>query len=223
MDDADPAAVAGEAAEATLSDALDDTDLCDFSAKREAIAARFDTDGDGVLDEAERAALRAEAREGRGRRLGEGRPHHWRRVRWAFDVDGDRGLDATERAALVEALEARCERRHALALERFDTDEDGALSRAERLTRRTARAAARAERRDALVEAFDADDDGALSRAELVAGLRARHDAHRAAVLATFDVDGSGRLDAGERAALKAAIRARVADGTRILPARGED
>jgi hypothetical protein len=65
---------------------------------RDRIVKHFDTNGDGKLDEAERA----KAREAVKGRRGEAIRH---RLRARFDEDGDGKLNETERAKAKEALD----------------------------------------------------------------------------------------------------------------------
>ncbi len=119
--------------------------------QRQQIMERFDTDGDGQLNETERAAAR-EAMQGRGGQ-GRGGPSAEQRTRILeqYDTDGDGQLNETERAAAREAMQGQgrggqgqqgrrgptAEQRQQI-MERFDTDGDGQLNETER-------AAARAE------------------------------------------------------------------------------
>jgi Ca2+-binding EF-hand superfamily protein len=98
---------------------------------REAILERFDADGDGTLNDAERQALR-DAMADRRHRPGEPPGHRPGReeIMERFDTDGDGVLCESER----EALRAERERIRQKHLERFDADGDGKLSKAERKT-----------------------------------------------------------------------------------------
>jgi len=78
------------------------------NANAEAIKA-FDKDGDGKLNDQERAAMREQMRKNREK---------------MFDTNGDGKLDDTERAAMQEARKAQ--------LKEFDKDGDGKLSVEER-------------------------------------------------------------------------------------------
>lgn len=89
---------------------------------RAAIIERFDTDGDGQLNETERQAVREamQARRGSGHR----RP----RIDWQqFDADGDgqlTGFEREEAATHLRAVVSTSPR----AMKRLDTDGDGQLS-----------------------------------------------------------------------------------------------
>ncbi|MCK6544620.1 calcium-binding protein [Myxococcota bacterium] len=226
MGDDEAADAADERIDSTLGSGPTESALvCDFSAMRDAVIARFDANGDGVLDQTERAALRDELGDRRVRRVlrhrlmgHDVRPryHVFARVRWAFDVDGDGQLSPAERADMITALEARCERRRAAFLERFDANGDGQLSRVELVAAHAALRQAHEARRDALLAEYDVNQDGTLDeteRAAVRADVQARRQARRAAIIARFDVNGDGTLDQAERDALKAAIRQRIAEG----------
>ena len=78
------------------------------NAGAEALKA-FDKDGDGKLNDQERAAMREQMRKNREKK---------------FDTNGDGKLDETERAAMLEARNAH--------VKEFDKDGDGKLSDEER-------------------------------------------------------------------------------------------
>jgi len=86
---------------------------------RQAIMERFDADGNGRLDPAERQA----AREAMGKR------RHRARLQ-QFDTDGDGTLNDAERAAAAAHMRERVSA-NPRAMERLDTDGDGVLSDAE--------------------------------------------------------------------------------------------
>lgn len=220
----DPAAEAEEAADIGTQPARRHVNLnCRFVLHRAAVRDRLDANGDGQLDEAERAAARAEVEDAGGVRHRRIRPegrrarsHLLRRLRWAYDLDGDHHLDAAERAAFMSGLESRCELRRDRIIAEFDTDGDGALSAEERETAAAAIQARRQARRDAFVANYDANGDGQLDRQEralLRDDLRARASDRRDAVRANFDANADGVLDAAEKDALKAAIRDRFENG----------
>ncbi len=100
--------------------------------RRARILERFDTNGDGVLDDSEKQATK-EARTAR-REKRKDRRHGKRRqtILEQFDVNGDGMLDESERTAA-------CEARRAKILERFDTNGDGVLEDDEKKSARKAR------------------------------------------------------------------------------------
>lgn len=89
---------------------------------REEMIKRFDTNGDGKLDQTEREALRAEMEKNRGAgpedRAGPGGPLRERAIE-RFDKDGDGKLNEAERAELASRPRA---------MERIDTNKDGKIS-----------------------------------------------------------------------------------------------
>jgi hypothetical protein len=96
---------------------------------REAILERFDTDGDGTLNEAERQAMH-EAMPNRRQRPGgpQGQRPGREEILKRFDTDGDGELSESER----REMRAERERMRQEHMERFDADGDGELSEAER-------------------------------------------------------------------------------------------
>jgi Ca2+-binding EF-hand superfamily protein len=202
--------------------------VCDFNARRQEVLARYDANGNGQLEREEARRLRADlAPLGRGPshmgpgRFGEGmRPHSrgqaFGRVRWAFDEDGDGALSTEERAALVDALQARCQRRYQQALERFDANQDGQLDEAERQAAREAARAAFEARRQELLAQYDTDGNGVLDaeermrlHEERMAAARAR----RQELLAQYDTDGDGTLSTEEALPLRKEIQRRIIEG----------
>ena len=89
---------------------------------REEVMKKFDKDGDGKLNEEEKAELRKQmAERGAGRKI----PPF---IMQKFDKDGDGKLSQDERAEARKAMEAR----RAEMIERFDEDGDGKLNEEER-------------------------------------------------------------------------------------------
>ena len=98
---------------------------------REEILERFDADGDGTLNEAERQAMH-DAMPNRRYRAG-GPPGHRpsrEEIMERFDTDGDGELSESER----HVMRAERERIREENVKRFDADGDGELSREERKT-----------------------------------------------------------------------------------------
>lgn len=79
-----------------------------------------DTNGDGKLDDSERAAMKEKMKS------------HRAEIIKKFDKNGDGVLDKTERPAVREAMKAR----RAERLKKFDKDGDGKLSEQERTAAR---------------------------------------------------------------------------------------
>ena len=89
---------------------------------REEVMKKFDKDGDGKLNEEEKAELRKQmAERGAGRKV----PPF---IMEKFDKDGDGKLCDDERAEARKAMEAR----RAEMIEKFDKDGDGKLNQEER-------------------------------------------------------------------------------------------
>jgi Ca2+-binding EF-hand superfamily protein len=141
---------------------------------QEEMLKRFDADGDGQLNEAEKAAMQEAMQDqrepGRPGARRDARPTREEMMK-RFDTDGDGQLNEAERAALQEAMRGqrggsggpqgnRPGREE--MMKRFDADGDGVLSEAERKAMRAERDRLRAENR----KRFDADGDGQLSEEE---------------------------------------------------------
>jgi hypothetical protein len=195
--------------------------VCDLRGARQRVLARYDDNGNGQLDPAERVALRRDlvamsSRPMAARFVLRHRAAVMTRVRWAFDENGDGVLSSDERTALVDALQARCERRRAELLSRFDANGDGTLDATERAAVKAALVAKVQAQRQALLARYDANGNGVLDDGERVAlrnDLVAAWQAKRAQVVTQFDANGNGALDAGERMTLKQALQQRIAEG----------
>ncbi|PTL82954.1 calcium-binding protein [Vitiosangium sp. GDMCC 1.1324] len=197
-------------------------DVCDFSARRQEVLEKYDTNQDGKLERSELRALKEDLGAGqdraprfarRGMRL-----RHWAfwRVRWAFDEDGDKTLSTEERTALVDALEARCQRLHQQAVEKFDTNQDGKLDDTERQAAREAARQAWEQKRQELVSKYDTNGDGKLDdteRAQLREDRIAAARERRQALLAQYDTNQDGRLSTEEALPLRKEIQRRIIEG----------
>ena len=84
------------------------------------ILEKFDTNGDGKLDETERKAAMQARREQAGQRR--------EKMLEKFDTNGDGKLDESEREAMKKEMEAKRKE----ILDKYDTDGDGKLSPEER-------------------------------------------------------------------------------------------
>lgn len=145
---------------------------------------RFDANGDGALDQAERQAAHAAMKA----RFESERAEVIKR----FDADADGALSAAERETMVSTLRAE--------------GKEGLLRAMHEAHQR------RVTHERALAE-FDANKDGALDDAEKAAmreTLRGRAEQRRAAMLAEFDANGDGKLDRPEREASHATMQQRV-------------
>ena len=98
----------------TMTQAEEGKKKCtDCSDRRAAIIKQFDTDGDGKLNEEERAA----AKEARSAKMAEKKAE----ILAKYDTDGDGKISKEERQAAKDAF-----------IEKYDTDGDGKLSKEER-------------------------------------------------------------------------------------------
>lgn len=180
---------------------------------REAIIEKYDTDGDGKLDDSERNAARAEfQKRSGGEPSSQSRPPGDRSRGGAmsredmmkkYDKNGDGQIDGKERAALREKLmksrgnpaEGRGRGRNnvdrAALIKEFDKDGDGKLDDNER------QAAMTAMRGRYKVQ-------GAPSRS---AGSKGRSEFNRDEMIKRHDKDGDGKLDEKERSALRKDIQ----------------
>lgn len=103
---------------------------------KQAMLEKFDTDKDGTLSEAERAAAKAQVRE---------RLHD---AKEKFDADKDGKLSDSERDAARAAFAARLKENHPQLFAKIDSNGDGTLSREEAQAAREKMKAHRGERRD---------------------------------------------------------------------------
>jgi Ca2+-binding EF-hand superfamily protein len=127
---------------------------------------KWDLNGDGRLDEDEKAAAHAEMRKEGAGPDGE----RWKQILKRFDKDGDGKLNAAERAEAEKAREmlqrnGGMEKYRALVLKRFDHDGDGRLNPAEQ---------AEADKfRAEMAKKFDKNGDGKLDDEEREEALKA--------------------------------------------------
>ena len=98
---------------------------------RARILKTFDLDGDGVLDDSEKQAMK-EARTARRAQRKDRRHGKRQAMLEQFDVNGDGTLDESERTAAREARKAKI-------LARFDSNGDGVLDDDEKKSARKAR------------------------------------------------------------------------------------
>lgn len=150
---------------------------------RKKLLEKFDADGDGKLNEKERAKAHAAMKKHRGeRKPGEGRTggrdgDFRKKMIAKFDADGDGKLNEDERAKAKDEIKKHMEATRAERMKRFDTDGDGKLSDEEKTKARAEFQKRRGDRkpgdsrkpgrsqdfRKKLLEKFDADGDGKLS------------------------------------------------------------
>jgi hypothetical protein len=125
--------------------------------RREQMIARFDANGDGVLDETERATAReaAQKRGGPGGPAGPAMREHFMK---RYDADGDGSLSEAEKAKGQADWKA--------FVSKHDADGDGKLSPAEAKAARQAWAQEHPEAAARIRDAVDSDGDGTVSRQE---------------------------------------------------------
>lgn len=182
--------------------------------------SEFDRDGDGVLNEEERAAAFAafeqrmleqwdankdgvlsdeERRAGMESMIRERTEQEMNR---RFDRDGDGQLSAEERAAMEAEQAQRQARRQQFELEQYDLNKDGQISDEERSEVDAKREATRQRFEAAMTGRFDSDGDGQLSRLERrSAGETMRREFQDARTAQRVDADGNGVADANDLAA----------------------
>ena len=97
------------------------------------ILKRFDKNGDGKLDEDEKAAAKEYNREETAGRQGKAREKLGKKALEKFDKNGDGKLDEAERAEAAKAIE-----NDPRLVRRFDKDGDGKLNDAEKAEAREA-------------------------------------------------------------------------------------
>ena len=112
---------------------------------------KFDTDGDGKLNEEERKKVRDEMVSRRS-----GLPPLLAKK---FDKDGNGKLSEDERAAFRKEMASKGRKLPPHLMQRFDTDGDGTLSDEERAGAKQAWE----DRKKEMIEKFDADGNGELS------------------------------------------------------------
>ncbi len=103
---------------------------------RQKILATFDTDKDGKLNEAERAAAKAACKA------------RFEEKKNEFDSDGDGKLNDAERDAARAAISARLLEKHPELFAKIDSDHDGVISRDEGKAAREQRREHRRDRRE---------------------------------------------------------------------------
>lgn len=202
---ANAAAESADEAGANAEDTTYEPD-CSLNRFRQRVVEKYDDDGDGRLNEAERATL-AEEMGTPGRRFRRFVRHHRRnRLQWVYDADGDGALSAEERAELRNDLEQRCINRKAFLLQRYDANDNGVMDPDEW---KAAHADLRSRwqgRRGRVMDRYDANDNGKLDPAErqkFISDSRARIGDRRGKIKSRFDIDEDGSLNDEELAALK--------------------
>ncbi|MAO24818.1 MAG: hypothetical protein CMJ35_01320 [Phycisphaerae bacterium] len=166
-------------------------------AMRAEMMARFDLDGDGEISREERMAAR--------QAMFEDSPRGQELMR-QFDADGNGVLDEEEQAAMEAFQEQEREERRAEEIARYDTDGDGELSREERQVQREEQGRGRG--REAFEQArteFDSDGDGVLSieeTQEAFTVMQERREIER--FVNNYDSDGNGTMGPADYSAFLA-------------------
>ncbi len=170
--------------------------------RRQEMLKRFDLNGDGKLDDAEKAAMKEAQKQ-------------QRTVRGSGDIGslsatGEPGPGGEPPRADLFVREL---------LKRFDQDGDGKLDAAELTEMMKARAAAGSQGmnggpggqfRQQMLKMFDKNGDGRLDDDERAAAEKFREDQ-----IKRFDKNGDGQLDPGERAE---AMKAFLTDHPELVP-----
>lgn len=178
------------------------------SERQRALMQRFDTNGDGQLDESEKEAARSMMGGGAGGPRGAQAQMMRERLMERFDANGDGTLNEAERSEAFDAIVSDPSRPAAQRiLQRFDANGDGALN---------------ADEKAAALAAWSQMQDGAGRPGTAAPGGRpgARlTPEQREAILRRFDANGDGQLDDSEREAARAAWRERQRQGQPTPPA----
>jgi len=135
---------------------------------RAEILKKYDKDGDGKLNEQEKAAMLAD----RKAEMDKARQAHEKE----FDKNGDGKLDDAERKAMMDARQAQREKFMKEREKAFDKDGDGKLSDEERkamMDEMQKRHPLAAQRHQEMLKRFDKDGDGKLSDEERKAMMAA--------------------------------------------------
>lgn len=162
-------------------------------AMRDEWMARMDLDGDGELSREERNAARQAMFENSDR---------GQEMMRRFDADGNGVLDEGEQAAMEAYQQEQRDQRRQQELARYDSDGDGELSRQERQVQREEQRQNWGQMmEDARVE-FDRDGDGELNieeSQEAYAVYMQRREIDR--FVAKYDSDGNGTMDTADYSA----------------------
>lgn len=161
--------------------------------RRQEMLQRFDKNGDGKLDDDEKAAMKEALKQERGPR-GPG------------DIGGLAGGAAAETVPGAELYVREI-------IKRFDKDGDGKLDATElteALKARAAGGAAGGQFRQQMIKMFDKNGDGVLDESE-----RAEAQKFRDEQIQRFDKNGDGQLDPEERAE---AMKAFLSDHPELVP-----
>lgn len=150
----------------------------EFLIKRPGIIKRFDSNGDGKIDESEKAAAESLRAEKISR----------------YDTDGDGKLSETERKVFrKEAFIENIKNRPGV-MKQIDTDGDGVVSDSEFEKAK--------EKRTELIKKYDKDGDSRLNQEERKV-MRTELIKDRPQLIRKFDANNDGKLDDSEIQAMK--------------------
>ncbi len=159
-------------------------------AMREEMIARFDLDGDGEVSREERRAARTERFENSDR---------GQELMREFDLDGDGVLSDDEQAAMDQHMQEQRDQRRAEQLAEYDLDGDGELSREERQVQRDEQRAQWAGMVEQATNEFDYDGDGQLNIEESQAAMLAYMERREIdQFLSRYDSNGDGSMGAAD-------------------------
>ncbi len=157
-----------------------------MEAMRARMTGRFDADGDGVVSIEEQFAARRKFL--MDSRRGD-------RLRDQFDADGDGELNAQEQAAMEAELDQRDAKRMEGILREHDTNGDGEMSVEETLAMQEQQLAQRRARIDRLSAQFDQDGDGNLNADERANAMNSMIEQRELAnFLRRYDSNGDGKV-----------------------------
>jgi hypothetical protein len=190
---------------------------------------RFDQDGDGQLNDAERQTAREAVKQKWAGRKGPGGPGGMgrERLRQRFDRDGDGRLNERERHAARKGVnQMRHRMQHMMMMrEMHRMHAFGGRGGPPRLHGHGPAGPGRGPVRQAMLQRFDQDHDGRLNdteRAEARKAGEARRtqaQAHRKEALTRFDADGDGQLGETERQAMREAWQKFITQQPPVTPA----
>lgn len=158
---------------------------------------KFDKDGDGRLNEQERAEAMKAIKE-KSASLNELREKNVQSVIKRYDKDGDGKLDQTELAAFLEEQRKMFENMRSRRFRNMQVPKE-------------------------ILAKYDKDGDGKLSPQERRAMFEDAHK-RRAELVKKYDKDGDGKLSDAERDALikdpevQTMMKRMIGDGTRMMP-----
>lgn len=183
---------------------------------KEEAMKRFDANGDGKLDDAERA----EAMEALKKKGGEMQAQLRQFMLRRFDADKNGTLDETERKAAFEETMEQLEQNGPMVKNtilgmvhsRFDADGNGKLDEKELGT-------AREELLKRIVQGVGGADATAPKAVDPAVRRKEADDKRKKEMLDRFDTDGDGTLDEGEREKAKAELKKLYDEFDANLPA----